>query len=198
VAQDWQHAISWYRKAADQGQADAQNSLGVCYENGTGVGQDAQKAVEWYQKASEQGHTTLQALRALTDSPFACHLVGHTMSADGVHLLLDVCQCDLFCLMKAAEDAGRSLPAPQVQFIMAQVVEVLDDLHAQNFIYRDLKPENLLVDSDGYVRLADFGSSFKQATANEQSKTVTGTVEYMSPEMIRHEFVGSQAVHCRL
>lgn len=133
-------------------------------------------------------NTELQALRALTDSPFACHLVGHTMSVDGVHLLMDVCQCDLFCLMKAAEDANRSLPAPQIQFIMAQVVEVLDDLHAHNFIYRDLKPENLLINSDGYVRLADFGSSFKQETANEQSKTVKGTPEYMAPEMIRHEF----------
>ena len=46
--------------AAEQGDTDAQNNLGTCYENGTGVEKDEQKAVEWYQKAAEQGNATAQ------------------------------------------------------------------------------------------------------------------------------------------
>ena len=68
---------------------------------------------------------------------------------------------------------------------MAQVLEVLDDLHRQQFIYRDLKPENLLVGSDGYIRLCDFGGSFKLSSPNEQSKTQTGTPEYDSSSLAR-------------
>ena len=40
-----------YEKAAEQGDADAQYNLALCYKNGTGVEKDAEKAVEWYQKA---------------------------------------------------------------------------------------------------------------------------------------------------
>ena len=48
--------MRWYRKAADQGLANAQNSLGLCYDNGTGVNKDAREAVKWYRKAANQGY----------------------------------------------------------------------------------------------------------------------------------------------
>ena len=49
-----------YRKAADQGQADAQYLLGLCCYYGFGVGEDKGQAVKWYRKAAEQGHTNAQ------------------------------------------------------------------------------------------------------------------------------------------
>ena len=49
------HEASWYRKAADQGVAQAQFNLGVKYDNGEGVPQDYAAAVSWYRKAAEQG-----------------------------------------------------------------------------------------------------------------------------------------------
>lgn len=48
-------AVTWYRKAAEQGHADAQNSLGVRYDNGQGVTQSHTEAVKWFRKAAEQG-----------------------------------------------------------------------------------------------------------------------------------------------
>ena len=47
--------MNWYRKAADQGYADAQHNLGVMYLNGDGVPKDSAEAVKWFRKAAEQG-----------------------------------------------------------------------------------------------------------------------------------------------
>jgi TPR repeat protein len=47
--------VSWYRKAAEQGHAGAQNNLGVMYENGLGVTQDHSQALSLYKKGSELG-----------------------------------------------------------------------------------------------------------------------------------------------
>ena len=55
IKQDYQKAIYWYTKAAEQGNEIAQNRLGHMYELGTGVEQDYQKAIYWYTKAAEQG-----------------------------------------------------------------------------------------------------------------------------------------------
>ncbi len=55
VPQDFLKAVSLFRKAADQGLADAQNSLGDCYATGKGVTQDYIAAVLWYRKAADQG-----------------------------------------------------------------------------------------------------------------------------------------------
>lgn len=56
VRQDYEQAVSWYRKAADQGQAKAQYHLGVAYAFGEGVEHNPAKAAEWYRRAAEQGH----------------------------------------------------------------------------------------------------------------------------------------------
>ena len=55
VPQSDQEAVKWYCKAAEQGDAMAQNGLGTMYGNGRGVPQSDQEAVKWYRKAAEQG-----------------------------------------------------------------------------------------------------------------------------------------------
>jgi len=53
-------AAKWYKKAAEQGHADAQLSLGDAYSNGKGVPEDKEEAVKWYRKAADQGHEFAQ------------------------------------------------------------------------------------------------------------------------------------------
>jgi hypothetical protein len=60
VQKDEVEAVKWYRKAADQGHAEAQYNLGVCYKNGTGVTKDENEAVKWYRKSAEQGYASAQ------------------------------------------------------------------------------------------------------------------------------------------
>ena len=53
-------AVKWYRKAAEQGNALAQSSLGIFYSTGRGVPQDDAEAVGWWRKAAEQGDAKAQ------------------------------------------------------------------------------------------------------------------------------------------
>jgi hypothetical protein len=60
MAQDYSEAARWYRKAADQGLADAQYNLGQMYRRGQGVARNYSEAVRWYRKAADQGTVLAQ------------------------------------------------------------------------------------------------------------------------------------------
>jgi TPR repeat protein len=69
VAQDHAQAAVWYRKAAEQGNADAQCVLGAYYDQGQSVPQDYGQAAQWFRKAAEQGDADAQSnLDALYDN----------------------------------------------------------------------------------------------------------------------------------
>lgn len=69
------------------------------------------------------------------------------------------------------------------RFYVACVISAVDYLHSQGIIYRDLKPENLLLDSQGYVKMVDFGFS-KVIPPGNKTWTFCGTPEYVAPEII--------------
>ena len=56
VPQNYDQAMKWYRKSADQGTAAAQHNVGLIYQQGLGVPQDFDEAMRWYLKAAEAGH----------------------------------------------------------------------------------------------------------------------------------------------
>ena len=79
--------------------------------------------------------------------------------------------------------AHRAPPAAeQCQWAMMEVVEVLSYMHGQKILYRDLKPENLLVDDEGHVRLIDMGLAVRWTGEKPRTSRV-GTDCYMAPEV---------------
>lgn len=70
-----------------------------------------------------------------------------------------------------------------IRFIVGCVVLGLEYLHSQNIIYQDMKPENLLIFEDGYVKITDFGLS-QNCASGLQKAMLVGTPEYFAPEML--------------
>ena len=69
VSKDYSEAVKWYRKAAEQGDAEAQNNLGQMYRNGYGVSKDYSEAVKWFRKSARQGREAAKDnLRALNET----------------------------------------------------------------------------------------------------------------------------------
>lgn len=69
------------------------------------------------------------------------------------------------------------------RFYGGQIVLAFEYLHGKDYIFRDLKPENVLVDSEGYVKVADFG--FAKRLKSGHTWTMCGTPEYLCPEIIK-------------
>ena len=70
-------------------------------------------------------------------------------------MVLDFCPGgDLETLMSSQEEP---LSENQARFYLAEILLALRDLHSRNIIYRDLKPDNVVIDDDGHAQLIDFG-----------------------------------------
>lgn len=69
-----------------------------------------------------------------------------------------------------------------IRLFVAELAIAIDYLHRNGIIYRDLKPENVLIGSDGHLKLTDFGSS--KEIPDSKTSTLCGTPEYLAPEMI--------------
>uniref|UniRef100_A0AAQ5Y0G6 cGMP-dependent protein kinase n=1 Tax=Amphiprion ocellaris TaxID=80972 RepID=A0AAQ5Y0G6_AMPOC len=75
---------------------------------------------------------------------------------------------------------------PTARFCVGCVLEAFDYLHTMGIVYRDLKPENLLLDAEGYVKMADFGFA-KKIGLGKKTWTFCGTPEYVAPEVIMNK-----------
>ena len=71
-------------------------------------------------------------------------------------------------------------------FYLAEIFMALEYLHEHHVIYRDIKPENIMLDKEGHIRLIDFGLSKVGVSENPEhfTRTLCGTNSYMAPEVI--------------
>jgi len=127
-------------------------------------------------------------LASMTGIPFTVDLYYAFQSSQSLYLVLDFMQGgELFFHLRRQ----KRFPEAIVRFYAAQMVVAIEQIHMRDVIYRDLKPENVLLGADGYICLTDFGLSKERVSGNYDGvSTLCGTAEYMAPEMIGSDDYG--------
>ncbi|KAK0158161.1 hypothetical protein PV328_009199 [Microctonus aethiopoides] len=88
------------------------------------------------------------------------------------------------------------VPEKWAKFYCAEVVLALDAIHLMGFVHRDVKPDNMLLDKYGHLKLADFGTCMRMdADGLVRSDTAVGTPDYISPEVLQSQ--GGEGVYGR-
>lgn len=112
------------------------------------------------------------------DHPFIMKMVKTFKDAGRVYFLLEFVQGqDLFDAIRVL----GLLKDTQCAFYVASLLCILEHLHQAGIVYRDLKPENVMLDAEGYPKLIDFGTAKK---IEGRTFTIVGTPHYMAPEVV--------------
>ncbi|OQR73867.1 serine/threonine-protein kinase Genghis Khan-like [Tropilaelaps mercedesae] len=101
-----------------------------------------------------------------------------------LYLVMDYyCGGDLLTLLSKFEDR---LPEDMAKFYIAEMILAIHSLHVLRYVHRDVKPDNVLLDAQGHIRLADFGSCLRLGEGGlVHSRVAVGTPDYISPEILR-------------
>uniref|UniRef100_A0AAR2M3U7 non-specific serine/threonine protein kinase n=1 Tax=Pygocentrus nattereri TaxID=42514 RepID=A0AAR2M3U7_PYGNA len=134
-------------------------------------------------KTAEHTRTERQVLEHIRQSPFLVTLHYAFQTQTKLHLILDyVSGGEMFTHLYQRDHFSED----EVRIYIGEIVLALEHLHKLGIVYRDIKLENILLDSEGHVVLTDFGLS-KEFLEEEKERTYSfcGTIEYMAPEIIR-------------
>ncbi|KAL7294389.1 hypothetical protein TKK_0012394 [Trichogramma kaykai] len=113
------------------------------------------------------------------NSPFVCRLYQTYKDDTYIYFLMEACLGGDLSTYLARHGPFDNTPA---KFVMANIVEAIAYLHNHGIVYRDLKPDNVVIDSHGYLKLTDFGCS--KMIGLDKTWSFVGTPEYMAPEIL--------------
>jgi serine/threonine protein kinase len=137
-------------------------------------------------KRNQVEHTkTERSVLGYCKHPFIVSMNMAFQSKDKLYFVLDYCAGGelFFHLGKLGK-----FPEPRARFYAAEIILAISYVHSLDIIYRDLKPENVLLDARGHVRLTDFGLS-KEGISKSSSgaNSFCGTPEYLAPEILNRQ-----------
>jgi serine/threonine protein kinase len=114
--------------------------------------------------------------------PFIVSLSFAFQSPQKLYLVLDYCAGgNLTSYILRQRHFNESI----AKFYLCEIILALEELHKNGIIYRDLKPDNVVIDADGHAMLTDFGLSKQGISDNISAKSFCGSIAYLAPEMIK-------------
>ncbi|KAG6622913.1 AGC/PKA protein kinase [Phytophthora cinnamomi] len=123
-----------------------------------------------------------KAVMAQCNHPFLLKLFTTYKDAARLYLLIEFVQGgELFTYLHSTPSSPGRLPNDHARFYASHVLMALEYLHERCIVYRDLKPENLLIDPQGYLKVVDFGFA---KVVDDRTYTLCGTTEYLAPELV--------------
>ncbi|OQR96926.1 protein kinase [Achlya hypogyna] len=155
---------------------------------GKGANKDKWFALKAYNKQAivqknqaQYIHTEKAALQACSDHPFIVSLYYAFQSQDRLFLVMEYCGGgDLLSTLTRR----KAFTEPEAAFYIGQIVLALSHLHSKGIVFRDLKPENVVLDLDGNALLTDFGISKEGVADHSSANTFCGSPMYLAPEML--------------
>lgn len=135
------------------------------------------------EQRNQKVHTkTEREILGEVNCPFIVQLRFAFQTPDKLYMVMDfVNGGELFFHLRRCTKFSED----RTQIYAAEILLALEYLHSQGIIYRDLKPENVLLDSEGHVKLTDFGLSKKFFTGEKKAYSFCGTPEYLAPEILK-------------
>ena len=114
-------------------------------------------------------------------NPFIVKLNYAFQTSEKLFLLLDYCPGG--DLSKQLQIQTR-FSEEKAKFYICEIILALGELHKHNIIFRDLKPDNVVIDKEGHALLTDFGLSREGVVGKEIAKSFCGSIAYLAPEML--------------
>ncbi|CAJ0935273.1 unnamed protein product [Ranitomeya imitator] len=129
-----------------------------------------------------------QILLAARDCPFLCHLYAAHQCRKRVYFITEYLSGGS---VEALIQMYGCLNSDNVKFCTAEMVCGLQFLHGHNIVHRDIKPDNIMLDAEGHIRIIELGLAQDGVTFSNNISGVTGTFHFMTPEVLHKRGYGT-------
>ena len=125
-------------------------------------------------------------LAKVSKHPFIVQMRESFQNERKLFLVLEYCPCGNLSRVLRKQRARR-LSEDQARIYICEIIQAIEYLHSLGIIYRDMKPENVLVGQDGHILLTDFGLSKEVKDDCYRSNSFCGSHAYLAPEMLENK-----------